>query len=143
MTGTPIAFFDVKILLPEFCESPALAVCCTLAHIYPVGGLRVKTAIDLNKIVLTKAILLQVIARKDGKYTVNIQRIEASENIDVACLISQAGYAEYWKVEPECSKTISEYPELKSENKVNAKVISALFEEPRPKKYHSNKLKEK
>lgn len=57
----------------------------------------------------------------------------------------QAGYAEYWEVEPECCpKSVSEYSvlNLKSKNKVNIKkVISALLEGPKPEKYHSDKLK--
>ena len=98
-----IPFFDVKILLPEFCELPALAMCCSLAHIFPVEDLWVKAAVDyFKKIVLNKEVLLQVIAKKDDKYTVNIQSIEASESSDIVSLMLQAGYAEYWEVEPEC-----------------------------------------
>lgn len=142
-----IPFFDVKILLPEFCELPSLAMCCSLAHIFPIEDLWVKAAIDyFKKIVLNKAILLQVIAKKDDKYTVNIQSIEASENIDVVSLMVKAGYAEFWGVEPECyPKSVSEYSvfNLKSKNKVNIKkVLSALLSGPKPKRYHSNKLKE-
>lgn len=139
-----IPFFDVKILLPEFCELPALAMCCSLAHIFPVEDLWVKAAVDyFKKIVLNKEVLLQVIAKKDDKYTVNIQSIEASESSDIVSLMLQAGYAEYWEVEPECCpKFVSEYSvlNLKSKNKVK-KVISAL-EGPQSKRYYSNKLKE-
>nr|XP_060505685.1 tudor domain-containing protein 15 [Panthera onca] len=139
-----IPFFDVKVLLPEFCELPALAMCCSLAHIFPIEDLWVKAAIDyFKKIVLNKEILLQVLAKKDDKYIVNIQSIEASENIDVVPLMLQAGYAEYWEVEPECyPKSASEYSvlNLKFKNKVNIKVLSAFLEGP--KLYHSNKLKE-
>ncbi|XP_058143631.1 tudor domain-containing protein 15 [Dasypus novemcinctus] len=142
-----VPFFDVKILLPEFCEFPALAMCCSLAQIFPAEDLWVKAAIDyFKKIVLNKEILLQVIAKKDDKYTVNIQSIEASENIDVVSLMLQAGYAEYWEVEPGCfSKSTNEYSvlNLKSKNKVNIKkVVSALLEGPKPKKCHSHKLEE-
>ncbi|XP_077008324.1 tudor domain-containing protein 15 isoform X2 [Tamandua tetradactyla] len=142
-----IPFFDVKILLPEFCEFPALAMCCSLAQIFPVEDLWVKTAIDyFKKIVLNKEILLEVVAKKDDKYTVNIQSIEASENIDVISLMLQAGYAEYWEVEPgSYSGSINEYSQLnlKPKNKANIKkVISALLKGPKPEKYHSDKLKE-
>ncbi|XP_004609454.2 tudor domain-containing protein 15 [Sorex araneus] len=141
-----IPFFDVKILLPDFCELPALAMCCSLAHIFPVKDLWVKAAIDyFKKIVLNKAILLQVIAKKDDKYTVNIQSIEASEDINVISLMLQAGYAEYWDVEPECCSTsVNENSvlNLKSTNKVNTKkVLSTLLEGPKRGKYHSNKIK--
>uniref|UniRef100_A0A2K5HKA6 Tudor domain-containing protein n=1 Tax=Colobus angolensis palliatus TaxID=336983 RepID=A0A2K5HKA6_COLAP len=142
-----IPFFDVKILLPEFCELPALAMCCSLAHIFPVEDLWTKAAIDyFKKLVLNKAILLQVIAKKDDKYTVNIQSVEASENIDVISLMLQAGYAEYCQVELKYfPKSVSEYSMLnsKSKNKVNIKkVVSALLEGPKSKKYLSNNLVE-
>ncbi|XP_077607183.1 tudor domain-containing protein 15 [Crocuta crocuta] len=141
-----IPFFDVKVLLPEFCELPALAMCCSLAHIFPIEDIWVKAAIDyFKKIVLNKAILLQVLAKKDDKYIVNIQSIEASENIDVVSLMLQAGFAEYWEVEPECypkSASGNSVLNLKSKNKINIKVLPALLRGPIPKKYHSNKLKE-
>uniref|UniRef100_G1PAA3 Tudor domain containing 15 n=1 Tax=Myotis lucifugus TaxID=59463 RepID=G1PAA3_MYOLU len=142
-----IPFFDVRTLLPEFCELPALAMCCSLVHIFPVEDIWVKAATDyFKKIVLNKAVLLQVIAKRDDKYTVNIQSIEASENIDVVSLMVQAGYAEYWEVEPECyPKSVSPclVLNLKSKNKVNIKkTLSALPEGPKPKKYHSKELKE-
>ncbi|KAM6180365.1 tudor domain-containing protein 15 [Erethizon dorsatum] len=142
-----IPSFDVKILLSEFCELPALAMCCSLAHVIPVEDLWVKAAVDyFKKIVLNKEILLQVIRKKEDKYTVNIQNIEASENIDVVSLMSEAGYAEYWEIEPEhFPKSVTEYSvlNLKSKRKVNIKnVTSALLERPKPKKHLSNKLEE-
>ena len=86
-----------------------------------------KAAVDyFKKIVQNKAVLLQVIAKKDDKYTVNIQSIEASESSDIVSLMLQAGYAEYWEVEPECCpKFVSEYSglNLKSKNKVNIKKV--------------------
>ncbi|XP_036891373.1 tudor domain-containing protein 15 [Sturnira hondurensis] len=142
-----IPSFDAKTLLPEFCELPALAMCCSLAHIFPVEDIWVKAATDyFKKIILNKEILLQVIGKKDDKYTVNIQSIEASENMDVVSLMVQAGYAEYWEVEPEC------HPQpiyqcsmlsLKSKNKVRIKkILSVLPKGRKPKKSYSNKLRE-
>lgn len=142
-----IPFFDVRTLLPEFCELPALAMCCSLAHIFPVEDIWVKAATDyFKKIILNKAILLQVIGKKDDKYTVNIQSIEASENMDVVSLMVQAGYAEYWEVEPECcARPVNQCSvlNLKSKNKVNIKkILSALPKGHKPKKFYSNKLKQ-
>lgn len=139
-----IPFFDVKILLPEFCELPALAMCCSLAHIFPVEDLWVKAATDyFKKIVLNKAVLLQVRAKKNDKYIVNIQSIEASEDIDVVSLMLQAGYAEYWEVKPECCpKSVNEYSVLNLKPKDKVKVLSAHLEGAKPKKCHSNKRKE-
>nr|XP_013011173.1 tudor domain-containing protein 15 [Cavia porcellus] len=143
-----IPFFDVKILLPEFCELPALAMCCSLAHTIPVEDLWVKAAVDyFKKIVLHKEILLQVIRKKEDKYTVNIQSIESSEDTDVVSLMSKAGYAEYWEIEPEYfpeSVTECSVLNLKSKRKVSTKnITSALLERPKPKKHLSNKFEEK
>ncbi|XP_012781697.2 tudor domain-containing protein 15 [Ochotona princeps] len=138
-----IPFFDVKILLPEFCELPALAMCCSLAHVFPIEDLWVKAAIDyFKKIVLNKAVLLQVIAKKDAKYTVKIQSIEASENVDVVSLMLHAGYAEYWEVSPECfPKSVREHPMVKSKSGANIrKVVSTPLNVPASKVYHSNNL---
>lgn len=136
-----VPFFDVKNLLPEFCDLPALAICCSLAHIIPIEDLWVKAAVDyFKKLVLNKAILLQVIAKKDDKYTVNIQNIEASEENDVISLMLQAGYAEYWEVDHVCENSMFN---IKSTNKINKKkVVSVLLEGPQPEENHSNNIKE-
>ncbi|XP_019062169.1 tudor domain-containing protein 15 isoform X1 [Fukomys damarensis] len=107
-----IPFFDVKILLPEFCKLPALAMCCSLAHVIPFEDLWVKAAVDyFKKIVLNKDILLQVIRKKEDKYIVNIQNIEASENTDVVSLMIEAGYAEYCEVESKKHSDQGQYVE--------------------------------
>ncbi|XP_045700294.1 tudor domain-containing protein 15 [Phyllostomus hastatus] len=142
-----VPFFDVRTLLPEFRELPALAMCCSLAHIFPVEDIWVRAATDyFKKIILNKAILLQVIGKKDDKYSVNIQSIEASENMDVVSLMVHAGYAEYWEVEPECHpRPVNQCSmlNLKSKTKVHIKkILSTLPKGRKPKKSYSNKLKE-
>ncbi|XP_043837266.1 tudor domain-containing protein 15 [Dromiciops gliroides] len=98
-----VPFYDVKILLREFCELPALAMCCSLAHAYPIEDIWVKKATDFfKKTVFDKALLLKVVAKKKDKYIVNVQCIEATGKVNVVSLMVQAGYAEYWEVKPEC-----------------------------------------
>ncbi|XP_072506103.1 tudor domain-containing protein 15 isoform X2 [Notamacropus eugenii] len=98
-----VPFYDVKILLREFCELPALAMCCSLAHACPTEDIWVKKATDFfKKTVFDKALQLQVVAKKNDKYIVNVQCLEASGKVNVVGLMVQAGYAEYWEVKPEC-----------------------------------------
>ncbi|XP_031805437.1 tudor domain-containing protein 15 [Sarcophilus harrisii] len=98
-----VPFYDVKILLQEFCELPALAMCCSLAHACPTEDIWVKKATDFfKKTVFDKALLLKVVAKKNDKYIVNVQCVEASGKVNVVGLMVQAGYAEYWEVKPEC-----------------------------------------
>lgn len=143
-----IPFFDAKTLLPEFCGLPPLAIHCSLAQVSPVTDVWLQAATDyFKKIVLNKAILLQVQAKKGDKYMVNIQNIEAPENMDVVSLMLQAGYAEFAEVASEdfprsvrdCSVL-----KLKSKDTLHDKDVaaSAPLERPKPEKYHSDKLKE-
>nr|XP_020823126.1 tudor domain-containing protein 15 isoform X1 [Phascolarctos cinereus] len=98
-----VPFYDVKTLLREFCELPALAMCCSLAHACPTEDIWVKKATDFfKKTVFDKALLLKVVDKKHDKYIVNVQCVEASGKVNVVGLMVQAGYAEYWEVKPEC-----------------------------------------
>ncbi|XP_021509980.1 tudor domain-containing protein 15 [Meriones unguiculatus] len=145
-----IPFFDAKILLPEFCELPPLAIHCSLANISPVTDVWIKAATDyFKKIVSNKAILLQVIAKRDNKYMVNIQNIEAPDNSDVVSLMLQAGYAGYAR----SAEVASDSPRsrrdcsvltLKSKDLFHGKniVVSVPVKRPNSEKTHSSKLKE-
>jgi tudor domain-containing protein 1/4/6/7 len=139
-----IPFFDVKILLPEFRELPPLAMHCSLAHIAPVTDVWIKAAIDyFKKNILNKAILLQVIAKRDNKYMVNIQNVEAPENTDAVSLMLQAGYAEPTEVASGFHKSVRDRVVLKLNTLHEKSVVTSVpIKRPKPEKYHSNKLKE-
>ncbi|NXA22661.1 TDR15 protein, partial [Ibidorhyncha struthersii] len=90
--------YDVKTLLPEFSDLPALAMCCALAYTFPVDDVWVKKEIDFFKhIVFNKLLLLQVIGKQNNKYIVNAQCKNGLEQGNVAISMVQAGYAEYWE----------------------------------------------
>ncbi|XP_029451857.1 tudor domain-containing protein 15 [Rhinatrema bivittatum] len=92
-----IPFFDVKILLPQFSELPALAMCCTLAHAFPVEDIWIKNATDFFKMtVFAKELLVHVLAKQNDKYVVDVHLTETSEKCNVVALMVQAGFAEYW-----------------------------------------------
>ncbi|CAO2605114.1 Tudor domain-containing protein 15 [Lemmus lemmus] len=142
-----IPFFDAKILLPEFCGLPPLAMHCSLAQVSPVTDLWLQAATDyFKKIVLNKAILLQVQAKKGDKYMVTIQNFETPENMDVVSLMLQAGYAESADVASEdFLKSVRDCSvlKLKSRDTLYDKnvVTSAPLKRPKPEKCHSDKLK--
>ncbi|XP_052042702.1 tudor domain-containing protein 15 [Apodemus sylvaticus] len=140
-----IPFFDVKILLPEFRELPPLAVHCSLAHVGPATEVWIKAAIDyFKKIILNKAILLQVIAKRDDKYMVNIQNVEAPENTDVVSLMLQAGYAEPAEVALGFHRSVGDCGIVLKLNTLPEKsvVTSVPVKRPEPERYHSNQRKE-
>ncbi|KAL1783092.1 hypothetical protein HispidOSU_010105, partial [Sigmodon hispidus] len=143
-----VPLFDVKTLLPEFCDLPPLAIHCSLAHVSPATDLWMQAATDyFKKTVLNKAIVLQVKAKERDKYMVNIQGIEASEDMDVASLMLQAGYAESAETALEnFPKSVrdSSMIKLKYKDTLHDKsvVASVPVKRPKPEESHSDKLKE-
>ncbi|XP_050999209.1 tudor domain-containing protein 15 isoform X2 [Acomys russatus] len=141
-----IPVFDVKVLLPEFCELPPLAIHCSLAYVSPATDVWRKAAIDyFKKIILNKEILLQVIAKSDDTYMVDIQNIEAPDNINVVSLMLQAGYADSTEVALVSPKSLRDYSVLKLKSEAtlgDRNVASAPVKRSKPEKSHSNKLKE-
>ncbi|XP_072858273.2 tudor domain-containing protein 15 isoform X1 [Pogona vitticeps] len=94
-----VPLIDVRILLPEFQELPALAICCSLANAFPVCDVWTKRETDFFKtIVVDKQLTLHPIAKEENKYIVNVQCMNGTEQDDVLMLMVQAGYAEHWKM---------------------------------------------
>ncbi|NXY68512.1 TDR15 protein, partial [Glareola pratincola] len=90
--------YNVKTLLPEFSDLPALAICCALACTFPVDDVWVKKETDFFKhVVFNKLLQLQVIGKQNNKYIVNVQYRNGLEQGNVATCMVQAGYAEYWE----------------------------------------------
>ncbi|KAM9273904.1 LOW QUALITY PROTEIN: tudor domain-containing protein 15 [Cariama cristata] len=93
--------YDVKTLLPEFSDLPALAMCCTLACTFPVDDVWVKKETDFFKdIVFNRLLLLHVIGKQSNKYIVNAQYRNGLQQGNVAAHMVKAGYAEYWEKTP-------------------------------------------
>ncbi|NXS53944.1 TDR15 protein, partial [Brachypteracias leptosomus] len=91
-----IPHYDVKTLLPEFSDLPALAICCVLAGISPVDGVWVKKEVDFFKeTVFNKLLLLHVIGKQNNKYIVNVLYNNGLQQQNVARCMIHAGYAEY------------------------------------------------
>uniref|UniRef100_A0A8C5MR12 Tudor domain containing 15 n=1 Tax=Leptobrachium leishanense TaxID=445787 RepID=A0A8C5MR12_9ANUR len=91
---------NVKTLLPQFTNLPALAMCCTLAYTYPMEDVWVMSANDYFKeIVSGKPLFCHVLAKKKYQYVVDICNSESSEKSNISELMVQAGFAEYWKTD--------------------------------------------
>ncbi|XP_074845088.1 tudor domain-containing protein 15 [Carettochelys insculpta] len=115
-----VPFHHVKILLPEFCKLPALAVHCALANAFPIEDVWIKKETDFfKKIVFDKPLLLNVIAKQNGKYVVNAQIMDGLQQIDVVVLMVQAGCAEYWEMKPDSlSKLVKNSKGLNSKDSI-------------------------
>ncbi|NXI42748.1 TDR15 protein, partial [Galbula dea] len=126
--------YDVKTLLPEFSDLPALAVCCALACISPVDDVWVKKEIDFfKKMVFNRLLLLDVIGKQNNKYIVNVLCRNGRYMRDMATCMVQAGYAEYWGVTPDSvlnsvKKSQNLNPHKLKKPQLNAQHMSNVFE---------------
>ncbi|XP_019392881.1 PREDICTED: tudor domain-containing protein 15 [Crocodylus porosus] len=115
-----VPFHDVKTLVPEFCELPALALCCELAHASPREDVWVKKETDFfKKMVFNKPLLLHVIAKQNEKYIVNAEFMSDLKQMNVVTLMVQAGYAEYWEKKPNSPLDVVKNPQLPSPQNKN------------------------
>ncbi|XP_063771381.1 tudor domain-containing protein 15 [Pseudophryne corroboree] len=122
-----IPFYDVKILLPHFSVLPALAMCCTLAHAYPLEDVWINSANDYFKeIVVGKELLCHVLTKQKYKYVVELRLLDNSESSDIVSLLVQAGYAELWKINLNSSSLNSECSSPEKGTKCEKKVISSV-----------------
>ncbi|NXK44882.1 TDR15 protein, partial [Chauna torquata] len=119
--------YDVKTLLPEFSDLPALAMCCELACTFPFEDVWVKKETDFFKeIVLNKLLLFQVVGKQNNKYIVNAQYSNALQESSVASLMVQAGYAEYWERRPDSATNLAKKFQAQNPRKLKKKYINAL-----------------
>ncbi|XP_026582310.1 tudor domain-containing protein 15 [Pseudonaja textilis] len=121
-----VPLFDVKILLPELQELPALAMCCKLANAFPMEDIWIKKETDFFKtIVVDKPITLHVIAKQKENYIVNVQYMNGSKETDVLRLMIEAGCAEYWEVKQNpLQKTVWGLQGNCSKNYKNREILS-------------------
>ncbi|XP_015715090.1 tudor domain-containing protein 15 [Coturnix japonica] len=119
--------YDVKTLLPEFSNLPALAMCCELACAFPVDDTWVKKENDFFKEVVSNRVLMfQVIGKQGNKYTVNALYSVASEKRSVAALMVQAGYAEYWE-KPDSAVNVPKKIQARNKSRSRHKHVNAWY----------------
>ncbi|KAM6123234.1 tudor domain-containing protein 15 [Pterocles gutturalis] len=114
---------DVKTLLPEFSDLPALAMCCALACTFSVDDMWVKNEIDFFKgIVFNRPLLLHVIGKQNKKYIVNAQYKNGLQQQNVATCMVQAGYAQYWEKPPDSVLNLAKKSQAWNPHKLKKKV---------------------
>ncbi|KAF1505088.1 Tudor domain-containing protein 15, partial [Eudyptula minor novaehollandiae] len=118
--------YDVKRLLPEFSDLPALAMCCALAYTFPVDDVWVKKETDFFKdIVFNKLLLLHVIGKQNNKYIVNVQYKNGLQQGNVATCMVQAGYAEHWEKTPDSVLNSAKKSQALNRHKLKKKKVNA------------------
>ncbi|NWW87296.1 TDR15 protein, partial [Rhynochetos jubatus] len=118
--------YDVKTLLPEFSDLPALAVCCGLACTFPVDDVWVKKETDFFKeIVFNKLLTLHVTGKQNNKYLVKAQYKNGLQQGDVAACMVQAGYAEYWERTPASILNLAKKGQALNPHKFKKKKVNA------------------
>ncbi|XP_025948128.1 tudor domain-containing protein 15 [Dromaius novaehollandiae] len=117
---------DVKTLLPEFSDLPALAMCCALACTFPMEDVWIKKETDFFKeTVFNKPILLRVVGKQNSKYIVNAQCMNGLQECNVAMCMVQAGCAEYWEGRPESLLNLAKNSRVLNHQKFEKKKLGA------------------
>ncbi|NXN43885.1 TDR15 protein, partial [Rhinoptilus africanus] len=118
--------YNVKTLLPEFSDLPALAMCCALACTFPADDVWVKKETDFFKhIVFNKLLKLQVIGKQNKKYIVNVQYRNGLEQGNIAACMVQAGYAQYWEKALDPALYLAKKSQAPNRHKSRKKVVNA------------------
>uniref|UniRef100_A0A4X2K0X5 Tudor domain containing 6 n=1 Tax=Vombatus ursinus TaxID=29139 RepID=A0A4X2K0X5_VOMUR len=95
-----VGCYDVKMLLPQFRQLPAVALKCCLADIWPLGESWSREAISyFKKTVLHKELVIHVLDKQDSQYVIEILDESRMGEENVSKLIAQAGYAKYQEFE--------------------------------------------
>ncbi|XP_064304197.1 tudor domain-containing protein 15 [Phalacrocorax carbo] len=117
--------YDVKTLLPEFSDLPALAMCCALACTIPVDDVWVKKETDFFKdIVFNRLLLLHVIGKQSNKYIVNA-RYKNGLQQDVAMRMVEGGYAEHLEKTPDSVLNLAKRCRALNPHKFKKKKVNA------------------
>nr|XP_013811069.1 PREDICTED: tudor domain-containing protein 6 [Apteryx mantelli mantelli] len=91
---------EVKELLPQFRELPALALKCCLAGTSPLRGSWSEESVSaFRKIVLNKGLRIHVLGTQGDKYVVEILDQSQLGEKSVSKIMTQGGYAKYQRSE--------------------------------------------
>ncbi|NWS70235.1 TDR15 protein, partial [Crotophaga sulcirostris] len=121
-----VLYYNVKTLLPEFSDLPALAMCCTLAHTIPVDDVWIKKEIDFFKnIVFNKSLLLHVTGKENSKYIVNMWYKVGLWQKNIATCMFEAGCAEYWGKRPGSSLNSAKERQFVNPHTLKKEVVNA------------------
>ncbi|XP_067841369.1 tudor domain-containing protein 15 [Heptranchias perlo] len=97
-----VDFNAVKSLLPEYTKLPALAMNCSVAHVFPIGEVWTKEATNFfKKSVFNKQLFIEVVSKQGSRYIIDMQDTECMEPSSISALMLKAGYADFWNVQPD------------------------------------------
>ncbi|XP_041043363.1 tudor domain-containing protein 15-like [Carcharodon carcharias] len=99
-----VNFNAVKSLLPEYTRLPALAMNCSIAHVFPFEEVWTKDATNFfKKAVFNKELFIEVVSRQGSKYMIDMKDMECREQSSISILMLQAGYADFWNVQADAT----------------------------------------
>ncbi|XP_067875943.1 tudor domain-containing protein 15-like, partial [Heterodontus francisci] len=93
-------FNAVKSLLPEYKNLPALAMNCSVAHVFPIEEVWTKDATNFfKKAVFNKQLFIEVVSRQGSRYIIDVKDMECREQSSISILMLKAGYADCWNLQ--------------------------------------------
>ncbi|KAM9154669.1 tudor domain-containing protein 6 [Pangshura tecta] len=89
-------WYEVKELLPQFRELPAVALNCCLADVCPLGETWSKEAVaHFKRTVQSKELVIQVLGSQDEKHVIEVLDQSQTEEKNISKILAQGGYAKF------------------------------------------------
>uniref|UniRef100_UPI00398E5330 tudor domain-containing protein 15 isoform X2 n=1 Tax=Pristiophorus japonicus TaxID=55135 RepID=UPI00398E5330 len=119
-----VDFNAVKSLLPEYTHLPALAMNCSVAHVFPIEEVWTKDATNFfKKAVFNKELFIGVISKQGSRYIIDMQDAECVEQPSISILLLKAGYADFWNVQPDVTLPQQKYAGARTKSSISEKKI--------------------
>uniref|UniRef100_A0A8C0H0M1 Tudor domain containing 6 n=1 Tax=Chelonoidis abingdonii TaxID=106734 RepID=A0A8C0H0M1_CHEAB len=89
-------WYEVKELLPQFRELPAVALKCCLADVCPLGETWSKEAVaHFKRTVQSKELVIQVLGTQGDKHVIEVFDQSQTGEKNISKILSQGGYAKF------------------------------------------------
>uniref|UniRef100_K7GGP5 Tudor domain-containing protein n=2 Tax=Pelodiscus sinensis TaxID=13735 RepID=K7GGP5_PELSI len=107
-----VDWYEVKELLPQFRELPAVALKCCLADVSPLGETWSKESVaHFRRTVKSKELVIQMLGTHAGKHVIEVLDHSQTGEKNISKILSQAGYAKFHGAEiPETLQKLSAEP---------------------------------
>uniref|UniRef100_A0A674IPV4 Tudor domain containing 6 n=1 Tax=Terrapene triunguis TaxID=2587831 RepID=A0A674IPV4_9SAUR len=114
-------WYEVKELLPQFRELPAVALKCCLADVSPLGETWSKESVaHFKRVVQSKELVIQVLGSQGDKHVIEVLDQSQTGEKNISKILSQGGYAKFQGSEiPETLQKLSA-PSLREDLKEHA-----------------------
>uniref|UniRef100_A0A8C8RW02 Tudor domain containing 6 n=1 Tax=Pelusios castaneus TaxID=367368 RepID=A0A8C8RW02_9SAUR len=91
-----VEWYEVKELLPQFKELPALALKCCLAEVSPLGESWSKESVaHFKRTVQSKELMIHVLGRQGDKYVIEVLDQSQTGEKNISKILSQGGYVKF------------------------------------------------